>query len=46
MCLFINILDAKKTAYHQVGANKYKRKEIKYGNTPWALKIGEKGIQK
>ena len=28
----------KKTAYRQVGAAKSKRKEIKFGNTSWALK--------
>ena len=30
----------------QVGAAKSQRKAIKYGNKPWALKKGEKGIKK
>ena len=39
LCLFTNILDAKKeAATRQFGAAKYKRKEIKYGTTPWSLK--------
>ena len=39
LCLFTNILDVKKkTATCRVGAAKYKRKAIKYGTTPWALK--------
>ena len=39
LCLFTNILDVKnKTATRRVGAAKYKRKAIKYGNAPWALK--------
>ena len=37
--MFTNVLDMnKKTTYRQVGASKSKRKAIKYGNTPWALK--------
>ena len=41
--MFTNILDAKKrTAYRRVGATKYKRKAIKFGNKPWALKKSEK----
>ena len=36
--MFTNVLDMnKKTAYRQVGAAKYKRKSIKYENTPWAF---------
>ena len=47
LCMFTNVLDVnKKTAYRLVGAAKYKRKAIKYGSTPWALKKGEKGTQK
>ena len=46
LCMFTNILDVKKTAYHRVGADKSKRKVIKYGNTPWALKKSEKGTHK
>ena len=42
LCLFTNILDVKKTATRQVGAAKYKRKAIKYTNTPWALKQNQK----
>ena len=42
LCLLINILDVKKTATRQVGAAKYKRKAIKYGNTPWSLKKKQK----
>ena len=34
LCLLINILDVKKTATRQVGAAKYKRKAIKFGNIP------------
>ena len=36
--MFTNILEVKKTAYCQVGAAKYKRKAIKFGNTQGALK--------
>ena len=36
LCLFTNIFEVKKTAYLRVGADKYKRKAIRYGNTPWA----------
>ena len=44
LCMFTNVLDAnKKTASHQFGADKSKRKAIKYGNTPWALKQNRKG---
>ena len=36
LCLFTNILHVKKkTATCQFGYAKYKRKAIKYGNTPW-----------
>ena len=35
-----------KTVTRQVGAAKYKRKAIKYGNTPWALKQNRKGNSK
>ena len=37
LCLFTNIFEVKKTAYHQVGAAKSKPKAIKFGNKPWAL---------
>ena len=46
LCMFTNILDVKKTATCSVGAAKYKRKAIKYGTTPRALKKSEKVIQK
>ena len=47
LCMFTNVLDVnKKTAYRRFGAAKYKRKAIKFGNTPWALKNREKGTQK
>ena len=37
--IFTNILYVKnKTATHQVGASKSRRKSIKSGTTPWALK--------
>ena len=37
--MFTNILDVKnKTATRRVGADKYKRKAIKYWTIPWALK--------
>ena len=39
LCLFTNILYSKKnTATRRFGAAKYKRKEVKVGTTPWALK--------
>ena len=39
LCIFTKILDVKKkTAICQVGADKLKRKAIKYGTTPWELK--------
>ena len=45
--IFTNILDVKnKTATRLVGATKYKRKEIKYWTTPWALKQKLKGGSK
>ena len=44
--MFTNIFDVKKTAYRQIGAVKYKRKEIKFGNTPWSLKQKRKGHSK
>ena len=41
--MFTNVLDvSKKTAFCRVGAVKYKRKAIEYGNTPWALKQTQK----
>ena len=37
--MFTKILEVKKkNAYRRVGAAKSNRKEIKFGNTPWALK--------
>ena len=43
LCMFTNVLDVnKKIAYRQVRASKSKRKAIKYGNTPWALKQKQK----
>ena len=37
--MFTNILDMnQKNAYRRIGAAKSKRKAIKCGNTPWALK--------
>ena len=44
--MFTNALEVKKTAYRRVGAAKSKRKEIKFGNTPWALKQKRKGNSK
>ena len=42
--MFTNVLEVKnKTAYRRVGATKYKRKAIKFGNKPWALKQKRKG---
>ena len=43
LCLFTSILEVKKTAYCWVGADKSKRKAIKFGNTPWSLKQKRKG---
>ena len=43
LCMFTNVLEVNKTAYRQVGASKSKRKAIKFGNTPWALKQKRKG---
>ena len=34
LCMFTNVLDVKKTAFHQVGADKSKPKANKFGNTP------------
>ena len=43
ICMFTNVLYLnKKTAYRRVGAAKSKRKAIKYGNKPWALKQEKK----
>ena len=43
LCMFTNILYVnKKNTYLQVVAAKSKLKEIKYGNTPWALKKNRK----
>ena len=45
--MFTNKLDVnKKTAYRRVGAAKYKRKSIKYRNTPQAIKQKRKGHSK
>ena len=45
--IFTNVWDVnKKTDYRQVRAAKSKRKAIKYGNTPWALKQKRKGHSK
>ena len=39
LCMFTKISEVKnKTACRRVGVAKYKRKAIKYGNTPWTLK--------
>ena len=47
LCLFNNLLVVKKkTATRRVGAARSKRKEIKYGTTPWALKQNRKGNSK
>ena len=47
LCMFTNILDVnRKISYRRVRAAKVKRKEIKYGNTPWALKKKRKGHSK
>ena len=43
LCLFTTILDVKKkTATHQVGDTKYKRKAIKYRTKPYAPKQKQK----
>ena len=45
--MFNNILEVKKkTSYRRVGSAKYKRKAIKFGNTPCALKQKRKGYSK
>ena len=45
--MFTNILEVKKkTAYRRVGSAKSKRRAIKFGNTPWALKQKRKGNPK
>ena len=47
LCIFTNIFDVKKkTATRQVGAAKSKRKAIKSGTKPWALKPKQKGNSK
>ena len=47
LCVFTNILEVKKkNICRQVGAARSKRKAIKYGNTPWALKQNRKGNSK
>ena len=47
LCMFTNVLDvSKKHSYRQFVAAKYKRKAIKYGNIPWALKQNRKGHSK
>ena len=43
LCIFTNFQKFKKTDYRRVGAAKSKRKSIKFGNTPWALKQKQKG---
>ena len=44
LCMFTNVLEVKKkTTYRRVGADKSKRKAIKFGNTPWSLKKKRKG---
>ena len=44
LCIFTNILYVKnKTATHRFGAAKSKRRAIKTGTTPWALKPKRKG---
>ena len=43
LCLFTTILDVKKkTATRRFGSAKFKRKAIKSGATPWALKPNRK----
>ena len=44
--MFTNIFLVKKTSYRRVGAAKSKRKAIKFGNKPWALKPKRKGNSK
>ena len=44
--MFTNVLVVKKTAYCRVGAAKYKRKAIDFGNEPWSLKQQQKGHSK
>ena len=47
MCMFTNMLDVNKTtAYHRVGAAKFRCKSNKFGNKPWSLRKIEKGTQK
>ena len=46
LCMFTNVLDVKKTAFHQVGADKSKPKANKFGNTPCSLKQKQKGHSK
>ena len=47
LCLFTNILDVKKkTATRRAGADKSKRKTIKYGSTTWETKNEIKGSSK
>ena len=47
LCIFTNILDVKnETVTRQVGAAKSKRKAIKAGTKPWALKKKRSLIQK
>ena len=45
--MFTNILEVKnKTSYRQVGADKSKRKAIKFGNSQWELEQKKKGNSK
>ena len=44
--MLTNLLEVKNTDCCQVGYAKYKRKAIKYKNTPWALKQKRKGNSK
>ena len=45
--MFTKFLDVnKEISYRRVGAVKQKRKAIKFGNTPWALKQKLKGNSK
>ena len=46
LCLFTNILEVKKPAYSRVGAAKYRRKTIIFGNKLWELKKKRKGNSK
>ena len=44
LCMFTNVLEAnKKIDYCRFGGSKSKRKAIKYGNTPCALKQRRNG---